>query len=441
MFARRSMILPALLSLTWICATQAAAPPAEDLVQAVIAGNWSLAVQKLPHDSQPDAVGRIIAGHAYLATNRANDAVCAFASVTSDADLAGWQSWTGSLIAAHPALGTPHYLHADALARRERWVAARAEFDRALKIAPGTPLFLNARALTAAATLDWQNAIRDLTDASKVGDAPIDIRVNQAMLPILRRDDLREADARFEAILGEYPSHGIALIGRGAAAAVARHWRTANAYYAKAAAATPCIPLAADNILLSQGAELSEQHATLLAANNPGTSILLGSVTASQTQTQNAMLRLTSTSSYATQIDKLQTATMQMQIWTGLLGGVKNVADTMSQIAVAGMAQKIIPMTPQTVGAVAGIAFASGGLQHMISSNQSLLDQSYHLQSQMQMNQMQMNRPIPSVTAPSQSGTPGGLNSEPPPGSLDRGQWPVVIWPVLLYHLTSPRSG
>ena len=40
----------------------------------------------------------------------------------------------------------------------------------------------------------------------------------------------------------------------------------------------------------------------------------------------------------------------------------------------------------------------------------------------------------------SQLSNPGGVKPEPPLQAWDNGDWPVVVWPALLYAVTPPSS-
>jgi tetratricopeptide (TPR) repeat protein len=271
----RSALLCCLFGASLACTAHAAVPDAvpENLV---IAGDWPAIVRHLTNVKNVDSVTNFIAGHAFLATDHANEAMCSFAVGMSSEARAAWGRWTSQLAAAHPASAVAHYLEGDAFARNGDWAAARAEFDHALALAPNDPLVLYARALAEAGAGDWPIAQADLLATAGSAQAPIDAQINQAVLAILHRDDASTAGRTFAAVVKRFPNHVIRLIGQGAVASIDHQWEAARGHYRKAMSVTACVPLALDNLLLVQEAELKEERqiaAAQLAQATPGTQV------------------------------------------------------------------------------------------------------------------------------------------------------------------------
>ena len=431
----RSLLLSCLVGASIACTAHAAAPDAipENLV---IAGDWPAIVRQVTDMKTVDPITNFIAGHAFLATDHANEAMCSFAVGAPPEARAAWSTWTSQLAAAHPTSAVAHYLEGDAFARNGDWAAARAEFDRALTLAPNDPLVRNARAVVEAAAGNWPAAQADLLTAAGMRDAPMDVQTNQAVLAILHRDDASAAGHLLEAVLKRFPNHVIGLVGQGAVAAADHQWESARGYYRKAISVTACVPLALDNLLLVQEAELKEARqnaATKLAQATPGTQVYKNFETATN---DNFAFVHANTLTTAAAVGALAQ--------NGNLGNFQNPADRMGQYAVAtglksfgaGLAsagnaiggwmlvdaathptpwQKSVP---EATGAI-GTFTATHAIQNVLDDFATKLAPTANWTL--------------SLPPPPPINNVGGLRSAPPPQAWDNGNWPVTIWPVLLY--------
>lgn len=428
---RKKLILAAAAILLRAGSALAVEPPLDPvLLQALVAGNWPAVATRIAAVINPTPALRILAGHAYLAGDRGNEALCAFASAASQEGRAEWLSWTSALVAANPRTAFLHYLQGDAFARQERWAAAQEAFDRALALAPGDPLVLNARALAAAAAGNWSAASRDLRTAASSAHPPLDIKVNQGVIAILHRADPKIAGRHFEAVLVKAPQNAIALIGRGAAAAAEHEWRAAQDFYARADAVVRCIPLALDDALLAGAAEFEDQQqeASLLAEVNPGAAIFRSSVEDAGQKTQTAIQQLTGIDARDRQIQTLQDATWRMEkVYDPLLGGVAGALDRVDRLPGLGK------LTSPVLGGV------SDSMREVIASNRQQATRNDDTLSQLRGQSWSFSSPGGSM--PSNNQNPGGVRTRPPASALDKGNWPVVLWPVLLYHLTPAVTG
>jgi hypothetical protein len=181
---RRSSLLSCVAG-TWFIVSAHAAVPNSISEEEVLAGDWPAIARHLADVKSLDPVTIFIAGHAFLANDRANEAMCGFAAGTPAAARAAWRAWTTRLTATFPASGIAHYLEGDALARDAEWTSAQAAFDRALSLAPGNSPFVNARAVAAAGGGNWPAASADL---------------------------LAAAGSLFDSIMKQYPNHVIGLL-------------------------------------------------------------------------------------------------------------------------------------------------------------------------------------------------------------------------------------
>ncbi len=136
---RKSHVMSALI----VALVSSACHTAPATTQAAILGqNWRAVAADF--DSGRAALPTVLRGHAYLALNRPNDALCQLALLT-DSDRHTWDEWTRAFVAAHDDASVAHYLRGDAHARLRQWGEALREFDRALAINPRSVLALNAR--------------------------------------------------------------------------------------------------------------------------------------------------------------------------------------------------------------------------------------------------------------------------------------------------------
>lgn len=381
------------------------------LQRAVLAGDWATAASRAVAIPNPDSGTRLVAGHAFLATNKMNEALCAFAGATTEADRQDWLFLTANLAKSHPNSFSALYLHADALARQENWNDALAEFTRALDASPGNFLVLNARALTVAALGDWNGARADLATAVKSSRAPIDVELNRGVLAILHRDDSSRTDAYFAAVLKKSPGNAIALIGRGVAAVAERDWKRASDFYYRAGIAAPCITLAAANQLLVQEQLLEEQQRALaLASDDAGTQIDRQSF---QEQFRQDRANLNSFRNDLGFHSERSLPEIREQLQGAM--AFASAANTIASVAKFSLnAAAIVIPTPQVK------AFALTG-SHFLdrSTNRTSLE--------MGRGQAIMDR-LDTFTDRA-----GGAASRTKVEAWDKGDWPAVLWPTLLY--------
>lgn len=389
------------------------------MLGAILAADWSAIDNRLAALGSTTLPLRLLRGHSQLATGHSKEALCSFAGAVETADRNAWLAWTADLEAAHPHTALPAYLHGDALARIENWPGALAAFSRALAVAPGDPLVLDARAMANAASGDWIHARSDLLAATKATAAPVDVRVNLGVLAVLRRSDPLVAADDFKKALAEVPGHPIALLGLGVSAVAERDWQSARSYYLQAADAAPCIPLALDDLVLAQQAELADKRAAArtLADATPGTTInrtlennlstldhKIGSVAHDLGMTNNQ-----SANDLKTVTDKLSNAMSWMKNVTALESGMKTGLDFVAGRSLGH-------------GDFVGAGIAGGGsllLKGMIQQNNDALNTADNMLKRLQ----------------SFAPTPGGVKTEAQADAWDRGDWPAAIWPVLLYHI------
>src|SRR5689334_13306935 len=87
-----------------------------DVERALLAEQWADVAQRISSGGASDA-RRFLLGHAYLATNRNNEAVTAFRDTSAPQTVAGWRTWTSEFASTHPQSAVAKYLYGDALAR------------------------------------------------------------------------------------------------------------------------------------------------------------------------------------------------------------------------------------------------------------------------------------------------------------------------------------
>ena len=119
---RRLMGMLCLLGILTLTALPVGAitPPIED---AVVHGYWEQVFIDLKADSAgvDDPVGRLLMGHACLATQRNYGATSLFSTVTEPEDLAAWRSYTDDLVARYPDNHITLYLRGDAKMRQDQF--------------------------------------------------------------------------------------------------------------------------------------------------------------------------------------------------------------------------------------------------------------------------------------------------------------------------------
>jgi tetratricopeptide (TPR) repeat protein len=405
---------------------------------AVIAANWDEILRRLAAARASDPVALILAGHAFLATDRTNEAVCSFAAGAPAEAREAWRAWTSTFVLEHASSAIAHYLAGDALARNEDFSAAIGEFGQGLALSPGDPLILNARAVAEAGSGDWGAAKADLITAEAEAKGPIYVELNRAVLAILHRDDAAFAGRLFEDVTKRDPTNLIALVGRGAVAAVDREWRTARRFYKEATSITGCVPLALDDLLLMQDAEIKMNRATVtsnVASTTPGALILRKpepSVRNDLATTEANLVRTAATLSALDQAGLLTPRQLDspndQMARLAMARTVKNIGTTIgdggSTIggAMLWMALKDPEVKSKFTLGAGGIAtiFVSRSAQDGFNTIANNILRQPTLQS------------VSARPAPLSSDI-GGLSSQPPKQAWDDGEWPLVVWPALLY--------
>ncbi|MCK4304214.1 MAG: hypothetical protein KAY24_08235, partial [Candidatus Eisenbacteria sp.] len=182
----------------------------DDRVAAMLAAEqWSALAQII--ESEPEAVlsplARLVLGHAFVATNRNNEAYRLFANSSDPASLAGFDRWTQQLLTAMPDAAAVRYLRGDALARQRRFTEALAVFDALLSTtspeghALTIALAWNARGLVQIAFGALEAAGDDFFEATCLAPDLADAHANLAARTLLLSDGLE----------GAYESAGQAL--------------------------------------------------------------------------------------------------------------------------------------------------------------------------------------------------------------------------------------
>ena len=177
-------------------------------------------------------VPRLLAAHAFLGTNRNNDATilfaCACDTVGSKA-LAVWETWCDQLASQNPTAAVAHYLRGDALARNGKLLEALNSLDRSLGLDPNFLLARNSRGVVAwilgvsdpqYATLR-DTAIVDFQLAGQGFDPLADPWVNLGVADLYVGFSPTSAKSNFENALSIDKDFALALNGRSCALAAA----------------------------------------------------------------------------------------------------------------------------------------------------------------------------------------------------------------------------
>jgi len=202
-------------TVAWAAADQAVSPAVE---QAVLAENWTQVVTLLKEvtPQTPSPVLRLIKGHACLAVNRNNEALCLFMSVADKSSQETWENWTKELAKKNSQKAGAYYLYGDALARQGRLNEAQAAFNQGLQLSQNHSLILNARGVVLALNNKWTEAKDDLTKAGNNPQMPLaDAYVNLGGMFIHRKDGAKGAVRAFNQALTISPEYCLALLGRG----------------------------------------------------------------------------------------------------------------------------------------------------------------------------------------------------------------------------------
>lgn len=250
-----------------------------DIERAVLDKEWTTVTKKLesvePGNSSP--VLRAIKGHAGLALNRNNDALCLFLSISTEEELKEWDDWTEVFVRNKFNSEMTHYLKGDALARQKKWDRALEEFNKALEINPDDEMVLNARGVVYAAKGDWDASLIDLTKATMVNKDFADAYNSLGAMWIQRRTGGRGALKAFNQAIKLSPDFSLALNGRGSANFVLGYWNKAEEDYENIVATAECpLPVVIANMLemdrVRSDFNESEEYA-MIAGKNPGMSM------------------------------------------------------------------------------------------------------------------------------------------------------------------------
>ncbi|MCS7306165.1 MAG: tetratricopeptide repeat protein, partial [Thermoguttaceae bacterium] len=191
--------------------------------------NWRPVVQLLKEVTvnTPDAVYRLIKGHACLAANENNEAVCLFLTAQVPEAKTAWLQWAQDFCRRHPDSPIAHYYHGDALARLGKYQEAIQALSTAIAKAPSQrhALAFNARGVAYATEKQFRKAREDFqsaidTSAQQLADA----YANIGFLRIDTKEGPEAALKAFDQVLGNNtsqpkkeglsPEYGLALEGR-----------------------------------------------------------------------------------------------------------------------------------------------------------------------------------------------------------------------------------
>lgn len=221
-------------------------PPAQ-LDAALAAEDWPVIDRLLA--TIENSPGQVIRGHAALALNRNNLAVCHFNGLGDD-DQRAWLVWVQAFAARHSDRAIAHYFRGDAFARLGRWGEARRAFDRALALRPTHALALNARAVVDVATGRWGEARDGFRDALASEPTLADAHANIGALLLHRRAGFRGAVRAYTAALQHSPDFALARVGLASAQVASGRARDAEPTLRALGAVDRCVaPLVAENLV------------------------------------------------------------------------------------------------------------------------------------------------------------------------------------------------
>ena len=217
--------LTAMLLAVFLAPSLAGAAPegtvSPEVEKALLVENWSQVADllKVVTPKTPSPVLRLLKGHACLALNKNNEALCLFLSIASDRDRQEWQQWSGTFAQKHPQNPISHYFRGDALARVNERDKAIAALDKALSLSPGQKqvLALNARGVAYAMNGDWLRAINDLETAIAVRKDFSEAYTNRGTVNIRKQAGAEGALRWFGQALHNSPNYCLALVGQGCA--------------------------------------------------------------------------------------------------------------------------------------------------------------------------------------------------------------------------------
>lgn len=224
--------------------------------QGTLKEKWKPVVRLLKDvdEQTADPVLRIIKGHACLATNRNNEAVCLFLSVQTPEDKNRWLDWTRGFAAKHPRAAIASCLKGDALGRLGHWDEAIACFTLAIDQAPDKEhaLAFNARGVAYASRNEFRKARADFDLAlASSAHALADAYANIGALCLQRKDGASGGLTAFDAALQLSPCFALALHGRGCVKTILSEFESAARDLEAARQHAGC--LAARELLIANG--------------------------------------------------------------------------------------------------------------------------------------------------------------------------------------------
>ncbi len=218
------------------------------LEKVLVQPDWSAVAKRIASERTVNAgVRKLINGHALLALNRGDEAMCLFASA-SDAELVEWEAWTGDFVHRHSASAAAHYLLADALVRRKKWDSALEEFQRTLDRDPQFALALNARGVALAVQGQPARALEDLQKAIAADPLFGDAQLSKGFFYI--QDQVATgAQNAFRHALQLMPASALARTGLGYVEVVENRWARGKSDIEAAGNQSMCLaPLLATNL-------------------------------------------------------------------------------------------------------------------------------------------------------------------------------------------------
>jgi len=163
----------------------------------------------------PDPVLRLIKGHACLATNRNNDAVCLFAASNDDSSAQVWIDWTSAFERSAAEKNISAYLKGDALARSKKAEEAIACFTDNLSRNPGDVMSLHARGVVWATRGSFAQANSDFRSVLKLQGSNAEFWASRGACLIQSKGDMNKASEAYSNALNYSPDYILAVNGRG----------------------------------------------------------------------------------------------------------------------------------------------------------------------------------------------------------------------------------
>jgi tetratricopeptide (TPR) repeat protein len=264
------------LAAVLLAAGLAGACPADvsaQIEQHVLGQEWEKARIAVTGDDTlaADPVARLLTGHACLATNRNNEAMLLFMSIRDPEPAGKCVAWVQGLAERHRESAVAQYLMGDALARAGRLDEAIDAFDRSLAIDPGFGLAWNARGVARAAKGDMDDALMDLTQATRICPDLADAHANLGTYWVLM-SVAPGAIQSFDRAIALDPACALAYNGRGCARFGKGDYDGAIEDLEKAFDLCPAlVPVGANEVLVLSA--LAAEAAPEQAAAQPGTTI------------------------------------------------------------------------------------------------------------------------------------------------------------------------